>query len=67
MPKKLKYRKGRLIRNLAHLEICLNYGTWIYMRDRPKHPKVIEAMTIWTVKRFIEGNALHEAIFNKEV
>lgn len=64
MPKKLKYKKGMLIGTLAHLEMCLNSGEWIYLRDTPKHPKVIEAMTIWTVKRFIEGKSLREAILN---
>lgn len=64
MPKKLKYRKGRLIKNLAHLEICLKHGTWIYMRNIPKHPRVIEAMTLWTVKRFIESKNLWEAELN---
>ena len=64
MPKKLKYRKGRLIRSLAHLEIVLEYNAWIYLRDTPKHPKVIERMTLWTLKRFIKADAMYEVILN---
>jgi len=64
MPKKLKYKKGRLIRNLAHLEICLNHGTWIYLFGRPKHPRVIECMTLGTLRYFIKLRGLWEAELN---
>ncbi len=64
MSKKLKYRKGRMIRNLGHLEICLQFGNWIYLWNRPKHPRVIECMTLGTLKYFIDKKGLWEAILN---
>ena len=64
MIKKLKYRKGRVINSLAHLEVCLKYRDWIYMHGRPKHPRVIECMTLVTLKYFIHRKSLYEAILN---
>lgn len=64
MPKKLKYRKGRLIESLAQLELYLNWDHWIYLRDTPKHQRVIECMTLDTINRFIRGKALWQAILN---
>ncbi len=64
--KRKKYHPSYLITNLGDLAFLLDQGDWIYIRDRPKHPRVIENMSIITLKMLISKKVLRKAILNKE-
>ncbi len=64
--KRKKYQTSYLITNLGDLAFLLDQGDWIYIRDRPKHPRVIENMSIVTLKMLISKKVLRKAILNKE-
>ena len=64
MAKPHKFRPGASIKTLAELELCLYERRWIYMWQTPKHPRVIECMTIGTIRFFMAGKSgLREAIY----
>lgn len=64
--KKLKYKQGRRIIDMLDLQNAINYGRWIYLFDKPKHPRVLENMTFKTLRCFIRSGQLSLAELNEE-
>jgi len=62
MPKSLKYLKGNKITSIEELLALLELGRWVYWGSRPKHPSVIENISIATVKAALRAEMLYEAI-----
>ena len=59
---KKKYRPSYIIWDLGSLVFLLNQGDWIYLWDRPKHPRFIENMSLLTLRNLIGKKALRKAI-----
>ena len=56
-----KYKKGRYL-GLTDLLEELGKRRWVYLRDIPKHPTVIENMTLLTICGFIHRKMFYRAI-----
>ena len=58
MARKRKYEQGVPIRTLDELQWALNTRCWFWLRGRPKHPAIIESMTLRTLLAFIRSSVL---------
>lgn len=67
MKKKLKYKKGRKIGNMAHFELHHKFNGWVFLRNKPIHPSFLSSMTYRTINGFIQHGLLYEAQLNKEI
>lgn len=56
-----KTTKGRTIRSLDTVRDMAEHGFWFYLRDKPKHPTIIENMSFETVAGFVSAGMLHTA------
>ena len=56
-----KYIKGRDLSLLELIE-ALRRGQYVYLRDIPKHPAVIEQMTFATILKFVRSKMFYRAI-----
>ena len=56
-----RYIKGRDLTLLELIE-ALRRRQWVYLRDIPKHPAVIEHMTFVTILKFAEAKMFYRAI-----
>jgi len=64
--RKNKYKPGPVINNVETVIKMINLSSWIYLFGRPKHPTIIDSMTLRTVRGFIKHKQLRIALLNKE-
>jgi len=62
MSKKRKFRPGERLWSMWGLECAIRDGNWIYLRDKPKHPSILENMTFATLQGFIRRGMLRVAV-----
>ncbi len=63
---KRKYKPGALITYLGEIPVCVQKNIWIYLHGVPKHPMIIENMSLGTVYRYIVKGMLRRADLNTE-
>jgi len=66
MPKKNKFRKGEKITLLYDLVGLLMSNEWVYMYDRPKHPRVLMNMSLCVLQGGTRRGAFCRAVLNEE-
>ena len=71
MPRQLKYNVGRQVVNIIDLLDCMNHDTWFYIGNightgRPKHPQIINNMSLHTIRGFLRRGSLHVADLNPD-
>lgn len=59
MPRRPKYRKGKLVRTFEELVHEIDGMRWLYYRDRPKHPFVLASMTYTTLRGALRGGLIY--------
>ncbi|MBW2596742.1 MAG: hypothetical protein JRC93_12395 [Deltaproteobacteria bacterium] len=62
--KKRKYVKGKAIKNIETLLGHLNKKRWVFWRDRPMHPILLENMTLATLRRAVKRKIIYRACPN---
>jgi hypothetical protein len=63
--KRRKFREGPIVRTLAEAVMHMSAGDWLYLHQKPQHPRVIACMTIGTLEAFIRGGSCKLAIRNE--
>lgn len=56
------FEKGKPIKNLHELVLWLECDSWVYLRNVPKHPSILESMTLRTLRMFVRGGMVFRAL-----
>lgn len=56
-----KFKPGKTIDSFDELDVLINRGQWLMLRDKPVHPRVIDQMSFETIRKFIIGERLRIA------
>lgn len=62
MPDPPKTSPGTHITSLPSLIKWLNDGCWTYLYNRPRHPSVIESMTMRSVRQAVERGEMRRCM-----
>lgn len=62
MPRARVFRPGRPIEGLMDLVQCIEDGCWIYWQGRPKHPAVMAALQLSTLRLIGKGGRVFVAL-----
>ena len=57
-----KFRRGEPFADIGELAFWLSIGNWVYWRDRPKHPSILENQRLGTLRGLIKAPAPYQIV-----
>jgi hypothetical protein len=59
-----KYRPGAVLASMQEVITAIALGRWVFLRDKPLNPSVLDNMNLCTVRGFLRRGMLRWADFN---
>ena len=62
MSRKRKFESGMAVTNILYVVKCIKDGDWIMLWDKPKHPRFISQMPLFSILYLLDHRAFKVAI-----